>query len=369
MTTSSSPVGSREHFPRFDGLRALAVAFVLIGHLVQMKVPAMPRPILVLLGTATGSGVDIFFVLSGFLITKILLSERGKPAALRVFWLRRFLRIFPPYYLLIALLAIVAPSPAIPWCAAYLSNYYFVLSDTDGPLSPTWSLAVEEHFYLVWPIIALSLTPQRARKVVVFGIIPAAILSTVVLGLLNVEHLKMLTYKGTHARMLSLGIGCLLALSRALDDPKTRVRVMVAVFVGLLVGAVIASAAGERFHPLVTQFRFALVSLTVFIIGLYASPTSLIHRVLESRPLVALGRISYGVYLYHMPIYLAVSRLEPSGPITYSQYTALAALRVGLTLLAAQLSFKLIESPLLALKDRWSGALRERTPHAAADAA
>src|SRR5882672_2186860 len=98
-------------------------------------------------------GVDLFFVLSGFLITRILLADRENERPLRFFLARRALRIFPIYYLLLAVLLLAKPGQYLAWCAIYLSNFHFMFDKTPNPLPHTWSLAIEEHFYLIWPPI------------------------------------------------------------------------------------------------------------------------------------------------------------------------------------------------------------------------
>ncbi|MEM7433797.1 MAG: acyltransferase [Myxococcota bacterium] len=363
MPSQQELAPSREYFRGFDGLRGIAVSLVLVGHIVQQN-PHLPRklPNLVALplGSAVGSGVDVFFVLSGFLITTILLAERGKPAALRVFWVRRFLRIFPPYYALLVVLLFVYPTDSIKWAAAYLSNYYFVFFGENEPLSPTWSLAVEEHFYLLWPLVALTQPAERAKKILILGVLPFSILSTVVLGLLDVEHLKMLTYKGTHARCLSLGIGCLIAIVRMQGDDRVYKRTIGGIYGFLLVVLVAAGLADPRFHPLVTQSRFALASVTLFLVGLHAPPGSWIMAGLEWRPLTYLGRISYGVYLYHMPVYFIVAHFSVDLGNSYAIFAALALVKVVATIVVASLSFAFLERPALKLKSKWSHSLRQR---------
>ncbi len=288
-------------------------------------------------------------------------TERGKPAALRVFWVRRFLRIFPPYYALLAVLLVVYPTNSIKWGAVYLSNYYFIVTGYDEPLSPTWSLAVEEHFYLLWPLVALTLPAGKAKKMLVLGIIPFSTLSTVVLGYLDVEHLEMLTYKGTHARCLSLGIGCLVAIVRLQRDDIAYRRTIAGIYVLLVSVLLAASAADDRFHPLVTQSRFALVSATMFLACLHANPDGLFLAALEWRPLVYLGRISDGVYLFHMPVYFLVAHSSDKLGNGYAMFGALALAKMAGTIAVASISFAFLERPALRLKSEWSKSLASQT--------
>jgi peptidoglycan/LPS O-acetylase OafA/YrhL len=363
MTSQQELAPSREYFRGFDGLRGVAVGMVLIGHIIQQDshLPkALPSFLAIPLGSAVGSGVDLFFVLSGFLITTILVTERGKPAALRVFWVRRFLRIFPPYYALLAVLLVVYPTKSIKWAAVYLSNYYFIFTGYDEPLSPTWSLAVEEHFYLLWPLVALTLPAGKAKNILIGAIIPFSILSTVLLGYLDVQNLKMLTYKGTHARCLSLGIGCLIAIVRLQRDQVTYRRTIAGIYLLLASVWLAASTVDDRLHPLVTQSRFALVSVSVFLACLHAKPGGLFLIPLEWGPLVYLGRISYGVYLFHMPVYFLVAHLSAKLGNGYALFGALALCKVAGTIAIASLSFAFLERPALRLKSKWSKNLARR---------
>jgi peptidoglycan/LPS O-acetylase OafA/YrhL len=363
MRTEEEPAPTRDYFRGFDGLRGMAVAMVLVGHLVQQDshLPtALPRVLAIPLGSAVGSGVDLFFVLSGFLITTILIAERGKPASMRVFWVRRFLRIFPPYYALLAVLLVVYPTDSIKWAAVYLSNYYYIVTGLSEPLSPTWSLAVEEHFYLLWPLVALTLPPGRAKQVLVWGVIPFSILSTVVLGYLGVDTLKMLTYKGTHARALSLAIGCLIAIVRTEGDRLGYRRTIAGIYVLLATVGLAAWTADERFHPLVTQMRFALVSVSLFLLCLHANPAGYVLRALEWEPLASLGRISYGVYLYHMPVFFLVAHYSADLGNSYLMFAVLVFSKVAGTVVVASVSFAYLERPALRLKSKWSTAIRRQ---------
>src|SRR5262249_44746682 len=133
--------------PILDGLRAVAVLLVLWAH-VAPDLPGYPAALAAARALIDpGSlGVDLFFVLSGFLITRILLAERASGHAVGWFLLRRALRILPAYWLLLGLMWCLRPGPEMPWCALYLANFWFIAHDVWSPLKHTWSLSVEEHF-------------------------------------------------------------------------------------------------------------------------------------------------------------------------------------------------------------------------------
>ena len=150
------PVQERpDHLPALDGLRALAVLLVLWTHTPL----TLQHPELAAWSAFVQPGylgVDVFFVLSGFLITRILLSEKARAVPLWKFMLRRAVRIFPAYYLLVGLVAAFAWTPDVPWCALYLGNVFYPAFGHAGLLQHSWSLCVEEHFYLLWPpLVAL----------------------------------------------------------------------------------------------------------------------------------------------------------------------------------------------------------------------
>ena len=153
------------HLPSLDGLRAIAVLLVLWQH-VPLHTEGYPLWLeqarwLVNPGNL---GVELFFALSGFLITRILLAEQRAGHQVRWFLLRRMLRIFPIYYLLLMVMAFWRPADELAWCALYVSNFADVFAPAAGPkpLGHTWSLCVEEHFYLLWPLAVAFGGPEKA---------------------------------------------------------------------------------------------------------------------------------------------------------------------------------------------------------------
>ena len=165
-------------------------------------------------------GVDTFFVLSGFFITRILRFEKSAGLPLSNFLVRRLLRIFPIYYLTLAVVWIAHPGSELPWCAAYLSNFRFAFVDHGGGwLSHTWSLAIEEHFYLLWPLCVYGCSDRTARRVAAYGIVPFALFAAVA----SAWHWRgdapfVSTVAGRHAlHALSLALG---ALSHSANPPR-----------------------------------------------------------------------------------------------------------------------------------------------------
>ena len=232
VQTTSAPPPS--HWPALDGLRGTAILAVLVCHYASL-LPRTPAVGLLEIGWA---GVDLFFVLSGFLITGILLDARGTPNYFRNFYARRALRIFPLYYgflvvtLLVSLVVRLAPGASHEgirhlWAAqpslwTYTVNYWIPTQTGWNPWSemviPLWSLSVEEQFYLVWPLVVCRLSERGLVRLCV-GIVAGALLLRLSLTAAGVDWSWL--YFVTPARADSLAAGALLALLAA---PSGRIR-------------------------------------------------------------------------------------------------------------------------------------------------
>jgi peptidoglycan/LPS O-acetylase OafA/YrhL len=289
------------HLPQLDALRTFAVFAVMLGHYAPEATASLP------LGQL---GVRLFFVLSGFLITGILLNcrqlvaEGAAPiAVLGRFYGRRFLRLIPPYYaLLVAMWVTAIPTvhDSLPWHVAYASNIFFARSGAwHGETSHFWSLAVEEQFYLLWPLVVLFPAPRRRTIAVLLIALAAPAFRVVGLwqGWSSVS-MATLPFGSTD----SLALGALLAIwSR-----DTRLRVRLSAVSGWLSVVAMAWTAMSIAHldvarsvsnvwlPTLWSFSFVwLVNRAAIGFGGAAG------RLLEHRLLVYLGRISYGLYLFH----------------------------------------------------------------------
>jgi len=365
-TTAESGV---RHLPLLDGLRGIAVLLVLWDHAPRALFPQWLREVGRLRNTGN-FGVDLFFVLSGFLITRLLLAGREAGVPVRYFLLRRACRIFPIYYLLLLALGLLRPHPEIAWCALYLSNYHGVLADLPPSwLRHTWSLCVEEHFYACWPLVVSFLPPRSSRRVILAVVVPGALLAAVALVLLpangRFDRLELIRY-GTQCRVLSLAVGALFAYHEA--SFRTRARswlaaaaLAFAAAAGLSLAAPAIGAALQRTFALPFPARDWGV-LTGFVATTLASSATLASvlalrgrdwrpiALLEARPLRAVGRISYGLYLYHVPLFaaLGIHRLAQQGA-TWSVVAIVAALFA-----VATVSYLVIERPIL----RWASRFR-----------
>lgn len=343
-----------------DGLRAIAVISVVLFH---AKV----------VGSELGwAGVELFFVVSGFLITRILLQLRPHPRYLQIFYMRRALRILPVYYFVLivsVLLAVGAGVPLssldVPFYLVYVQNYFpQIPTAMDGgiPLtSHTWTLAVEEQFYWVWPLVILVLR-ARPLSIVVVGCVVGAPIAR--LAMLLATDNPYATIATLPAQVDALGVGAALALAeRARVAPRlVRTCAIVAIAAGsALLAFLVATSGGPA--AFANTSVWAASSINALTLSAFASVfggvvalTSLARggalRILEWRPLVHLGRISYGLYLYN-PLALLVTSLILAWSGRRSAAEAgpgEVMLGTAVTYALALASWRYLETPFLRLR-------------------
>ena len=348
-----------------DGLRGLAVLAVILYHATLFE-PGTGPVERALLGAARlgWAGVDLFFVLSGFLITRILVQSRGTENYFRVFYARRFLRIFPLYYVALLLLVLLFRVSAgeSAWYWLYASNVKMTIAGwPSAPLSHFWSLAVEEQYYLVWPL-AVSLLPRRALAGLCAGLlllVPAARVAGYVLGVPDIG-----LYVLTPFRLDALAAGSLLALVvPGLPEPRRYVpHALATLSVAALASGLVLGIAGDAFWGTPPMLTLGFTSLAVVFAALVflaiALPReALLPRLLGWRPLRAAGKVSYAMYVFHWPVTFAL-REAGFRPTTIAPgaagWAAYLAVLLGAISLLAALSWTLMEGPCLALKDRIS---------------
>jgi len=360
MEPSSDPRTARSRVPELDGLRGLAILTVLVYHYFAIPWRPPPGPTwawtskVLLLGW---SGVDLFFVLSGFLIGGILLDARKSPGYFRVFYLRRACRILPIYALTLGAVASVPMlrGGVFPWWtyATFTQNVAMARAGAFGAvgLAVTWSLAIEEQFYLTLPPLIRWLSPTR---VVLLGI--GTILAAPALrALLYLGGWTMAPYFLMPCRADALMIGVVAAWS--VRAPTVRAG-LVQFRHGLTAAAVIGAVGAAllaRWRPGFTSFRmitfgYSWLGLWYGVVLLIAvtNPDHLISRALRLRPLRALGSIAYGVYLIHLIALVVCTTIMStwlrSLPLRTVGSTTLA---LGVTLLLAQCSWTWFERPIV----------------------
>jgi peptidoglycan/LPS O-acetylase OafA/YrhL len=349
-------ISGRKH--ALDGLRTIAVIGVFLFHTVTELVPG-------------GSiGVDVFFTLSGFVITLLIMKEYRATGRLRlgIFYAKRLARLWPA---LLAVCAVVVlgglifpqsgwghqEANAIP-AAGYvmnLSNFGMFGASTGGnALSPTWTLAVEEQFYLVWPVVLLVMLRFWKVRTVAWltAVLAAGFLVSRFLLVMDGAPLARL-YNGPDTRADQLLLGCTLALVFASVSPGSRVHAALqagARWAGPLAGLALAAAVfvlkepdtpGAWFDAFWTGGPTTLAVLSGLVIGsLVLRPAGLASRILSHPWLANPGRdLSYAAYLWHLPVYLLLIPLVPSLWLR-------VPLAAALTVLMAWLSFRFVERPI-----------------------
>jgi peptidoglycan/LPS O-acetylase OafA/YrhL len=385
----------RKVMPELDSIRGLAILGVVVVHgfyyVTGTGVFHSPIAKAVIYASMPGRmGVNLFFVLSGFLITGILIDSRNEPNYYRRFYIRRALRILPVYYLLLAVLLLMGASnwPFVALSAVYLSNMA-PLFGIPLAYSVLWSLAVEEHFYLFWPTFVrrLSLRALAICAAVVVLLSPLVRLANFyVAGHDPAQHFGTNFY--TWNSLDGLACGALVAiLLRALDLQRpqlwkialTLLLMGVAIFAfGLPFGIVTRDGAlGAALQATPWNFAFAGMLLAFLLVG-----TSEHQRLVRRPTLQFLGDISYGLYLWHLLAFGAydafVARFAPQMSAFVSDGTVvgntnaafgLLCLRfvigAALSILIAWFSRRYVEEPFLRFKDKFS----EVTPSVSAEAA
>jgi peptidoglycan/LPS O-acetylase OafA/YrhL len=342
-----------------DGLRGLAILIVIACH-----IPVLPGGFF---------GVDIFFVLSGYLITSLLINEweRFGSISLPRFYSRRALRLLPAFWVLLIICLFTVPylpgteararRTEIALAASYVTNLPSIHHARFTILGHTWSLSVEEQFYLIWPPVLYGMLRSGLSRRRIVGLVVACIVASALLrmgltrhyqrdGELMIDQLHRL-YTGLDTRADALLAGCLAGLLTSWDMlPDARRWLPVYRSASLLGIATIAylivrstgAFAPQYYHG---TFTVAAIAIAMVLVRLVVAPSQIVTTILESRLLVGVGRISYGLYLFHLPILFGLARRGWGIPVR-------APVGIALSFLAAICSYFVIEQPCLRLKDR-----------------
>ncbi len=357
------------YLPALDGLRGISVLSVMLVH-----------GGLFFLGQGGFLGVDIFFTLSGFLITALLVEEwqQSKTISFKNFYARRALRLLPALFLVIisCLAVIIISPPAIGILPAarsvlvalfYLANWLPVYP----PLFHTWSLGIEEQFYIVWPLVLFVLLRLRfSYRFIIFFLIAGVVLLNVNRAILWYHHTDanlLRVYVSLDTRSDTLLIGCIagILVSRGLIQPDGRALPLIR---GLTVVSVVVMAlmilAIPSVSPVLYYGGFSAVGVMVAVIitSLFYAPVTFLKWMFELPLLRWFGRLSYGLYLWHLPIYSLYSHVAPR--FTFKSYTLRIMLPFMIEFLlsvgVASLSFYLIERRVLRLKSRFKSKSKPR---------
>jgi peptidoglycan/LPS O-acetylase OafA/YrhL len=382
--TRQSPTASSSSFviPSLDGIRALSVGVVFFVH---AGIGFSPGPL----------GVTIFFFLSGFLITTLLRMEFEKTGriSLRNFYLRRAFRLLPPLYLVLGAAFIVtllgaygAQKLRLGACLAqvfFLSNFQILSSGWDGPhtgrppgTGNLWSLAVEEHFYLLFPLLYLVLSrklPSPRRQAAILGGLCALVLAWRFVLILGFHSSFDRTYAATDTRIDSILFGCILAIvaNPVLDRAKLfpanastlrRAWAPVLAPFGLAAMLVLYWMHDTRITGTV-QYTIDGLALVPFFVAAIHYHDRGIFRAFNWRPVMWVGAVSYSIYILHEPLIAAVHDRVPGGQMVHG------LVYLTLTLLAAWAIFRWVERPFARLRRRLSRVSAKDAPRQPAEPA
>ena len=368
------------HVPILDGVRGLAVLMVLFCHLMgPMPETGLVSRLVRHVVSYSALGVDVFFLLSGYLITGILLRSRGDEHYYRNFYARRVLRIFPLYYATLALVLIVAPAlsayarqelaPTLlhqGWAWLYVVNFFYLFHPGADfrYLAHFWSLAVEEHFYLLWPLLVRALSPRglgRACLLVAIGT-SLAHLAAPFVGIDPVAATMV-----TPLRVDTLCLGALLGVWHFQGRDRRSMAATAAITGAAALAASVLTVVAQRLAPSLTEIARGLRGIGTHVLlwaafaGLLASrPGALTQRVFRSSVLRFFGKYSYGIYVIHAIVGLAafrahtVERLAARVGSFSLALVIVAAAVVVISVLTAMASYRFLESPFLVLKARFA---------------
>jgi peptidoglycan/LPS O-acetylase OafA/YrhL len=361
-----------------DGLRGVAVIIVMALHIFKRASYFTEHPVLLSITKSTTVGwvgVDIFFALSGFLITSILLRAKREEHYFRNFYVRRVLRIFPLYYAALALVLLFAPklepeftsqlNVALPVLLLYQQNWAMLFKGfhITQYLGITWSLAIEEQFYLIWPLVVFFLNRERLMKVSIGYIavsLTARILAAFFWG--DLGSVSRFFYYASFARFEEMLFGALLAVFLTGDGAREQVRryslplfvVSFLTFVALCILSMPSSLHPEYANFPLTIGGYTTAALfTTGLVGVFVTHPArdMLRRLFQNPVLAFFGKYSYSMYLFHMTAALILLDVYWHGELRgWKPYFLYIITTYSATVLIALLTWNLLEKHMLGLK-------------------
>lgn len=346
---------NRKYLPGLDGIRAIAVIAIIIFHLNPKWLPG------------GFLGVDTFFVISGYLIAMLLINEYEKTGTINIlqFWIRRMKRLFPPvlFMILIVIQYIIFFDQSLLYqlkkdviaALLYISNWWYIFDGLSyfesfeaRPLEHLWSLAIEEQFYLLFPLILILMLNKWSKKNILLLFFVVSILSAILMSTLydpaaNVSRI----YFGTDTRLQTLLLGVMCAfIWPAFKLKRDAPRILVVIidflgFIGLIVLMYSIYKLSEHSAFLFNGGFYVLGIFTLLIIMAAVHPSSIMSRLLGIKPLTVIGKYSYSLYLWHYPVIVLMQKHFVQGQVPI--YIHISS--VILTIVLAVFSYKLIERP------------------------
>jgi peptidoglycan/LPS O-acetylase OafA/YrhL len=343
----------KQRLGAIDGLRGLAVIATALLHWVIQPTAGLFSEGVENLLVLTAYGVDLFFVISGFLIGGILLRVQKNLAGIRAFYIRRILRIWPPYYLLLLLVYLLVRGSfsKAPWWSfpLFIFNFWGGRGEAIHPsLYHLWSIAVEEQFYIVGPIL-FSIVADKKRLAKIFA---AYLCAAPFIRLALALFTKIETWEFTPARLDGICVGLLLAIIVSSPDHIAYIQQRLKLFQNIALSALAAVIPARMLLPNLYWFSFGN-SLMVIVFGVVLMVTYIEcisdreNRLLNFGALRYLGVRCYSIYLFHLPfLYIAYA--------LFDSYAVQLAFQFALTLIFAHISWNYLEAPFIKLGQRFS---------------
>ncbi|TDQ19365.1 peptidoglycan/LPS O-acetylase OafA/YrhL [Algoriphagus boseongensis] len=353
------------YFRELDGVRAFAALMVMFFHFFQTADDGSAVVnFLSKIAVFGQTGVSLFFVLSGFLITRILIATRDSKNFFSAFYLRRILRIFPLYYLYLILYYFVLPFVTQSdfadwgqqfWYWFYLQGFPMTFNWPHAGPDHFWSLAVEEHFYLFWPILLFYIHPSHISRII------AVIIAIAICLRLFFVYQSYETFYFTFTRMDELAMGALIAVLELKNKLSTSYfNRYLASFLLLalpLIGLWVWTSGSGILVIQVVKYNFISISFfCILCIILSSKSDSFLNRFLRNRVLFFLGKVSYGLYVYHPFVYLLYATYTPISNVFLNFAGSFL-----LTVVIATMSYYSFETPFLKMKKYFTYSVSKRS--------